>query len=111
MNFSLHFILFISFLALLSIHCFGSFHDSYFVTLLHRARRTDIDLQNELTYYHRQCSVLDISGVVIREVITADADVVDPVERSNNNNNNNNNNNDFDPSELFIELPSPELSS
>jgi hypothetical protein len=94
MNFGIHFILFISFLALISIHCLGSFHDEYFLTLLHRARRTDTDLQNEITYYHRQCSLLDISGVI-----------ADP--ETSNNNNNNNNNNDFDPSELFIELPPP----
>jgi hypothetical protein len=85
MNIGIHFILFISFLALISIHCLGTFHDEYFLTLLHRARRTDIDLQTEITYYHRQCSLLDVTS----------------------------NNVDFDPSELFIKLPppQPELSS
>jgi cation transport ATPase len=62
MNIGIHFILFISFLALISIHCLGTFHDEYFLTLLHRARRTDIDLQTEITYYHRQCSLLDVTS-------------------------------------------------
>lgn len=78
-NFCIHFGSVITFLAFIAVWCLGSFHDRYFLTILHRARRTDIDLQHEITYYHRQCTLMDVTV------------------RPNLN----------DPSELFIELPSP----
>jgi len=77
-NCCLHFGLAITFLLFVAVWCLGSFHDRYFVTILHRARRTDIDLQHEITYYHRQCTLMDVTA------------------RPNLN----------DPAELFIEIPS-----
>ena len=34
----------------------------YFVTILQRAKRTDIDLKQEVTYYDRECNLVDISA-------------------------------------------------
>jgi len=57
----LHAGLAISFLAIVAVAILGSFHDQYFVTILDRARRTDTDLQNEITYYQRRCDITDVT--------------------------------------------------
>eukprot|EP00532_Pseudo-nitzschia_australis_P011080 CAMPEP_0168237214 /NCGR_PEP_ID=MMETSP0140_2-20121125/20072_1 /TAXON_ID=44445 /ORGANISM="Pseudo-nitzschia australis, Strain 10249 10 AB" /LENGTH=1086 /DNA_ID=CAMNT_0008170843 /DNA_START=142 /DNA_END=3402 /DNA_ORIENTATION=+ len=57
----LHVALAIAFLALVAVSCLRSFHDGYFVTILDRARRTDSDLQNEITYYNRKCGTSDVT--------------------------------------------------
>lgn len=56
-----HLGLVVVFLASVFVRAFGSFHDDYFVTILRRARRTDSDLQHEVTYYHRKCTIMDVS--------------------------------------------------
>ena len=57
----LHAGLAISFLAIVSVWILASFHDRYFVTILTRARRTDDDLLQELTYYQRRCDISDVT--------------------------------------------------
>lgn len=39
-----------------------TFHDDYFVPMVDRAERTDMDLQDEVTYYPRKCNLLDLSA-------------------------------------------------
>uniref|UniRef100_A0A7S0XL92 Uncharacterized protein n=1 Tax=Pseudo-nitzschia delicatissima TaxID=44447 RepID=A0A7S0XL92_9STRA len=57
----LHAGLAIAFLAIMTVAILGNFHDKYFVTILDRARRTDKDLQNEITYYQRRCDITDVT--------------------------------------------------
>jgi len=57
----LHAGLAIAFLAIVAVSILGSFNDRYFVTILTRARRTDADLQNEITYYERKCDMTDVT--------------------------------------------------
>mmetsp|Transcript_16308 Transcript_16308/g.37734 ORF Transcript_16308/g.37734 Transcript_16308/m.37734 type:complete len:1075 (-) Transcript_16308:287-3511(-) len=51
----------IAFLAFVAVTILGNFHDRYWVTLLDRARRTDVDLLSEITYYQRRCDITDIT--------------------------------------------------
>jgi hypothetical protein len=55
-------VLFVAFLGLATVYCLSTFHDDYFVPIVQRAERTDEDLQDELTYYNRGCSVLDLTA-------------------------------------------------
>eukprot|EP00536_Pseudo-nitzschia_multiseries_P009606 jgi/Psemu1/201123/e_gw1.272.73.1 len=61
LHIGLHASLVIAFLALIAVRCLGHFHDRYFVTILNRARRTDFDLKNEITYFNRRCASSDVT--------------------------------------------------
>ncbi|KAL7547485.1 hypothetical protein ACHAWF_010779, partial [Thalassiosira exigua] len=43
-------------------HCLSVVHDELFSVVVDRARRTDEDLREEVTYYDRECHVLDITA-------------------------------------------------
>ena len=51
----------IAFLAIVAVTILRNFHDRYWVTLLDRARRTDVDLLSEITYYQRRCDMTDVT--------------------------------------------------
>ncbi|KAG7362019.1 phytanoyl-CoA dioxygenase family protein [Nitzschia inconspicua] len=59
---TLHTFLFVTFFSLAAVFCIKTFHDDYFVPMVHRARRTDLDLQDEVTYYPRKCNILDLTA-------------------------------------------------
>lgn len=59
---TLHALLFLTFFSLAAVHCLKTFHDDYFVPIVERAERTDMDLQDEVTYYPRQCNSLDLTA-------------------------------------------------
>ena len=59
---TLHLALFLAFLFLATTYVLGNFHDNYFVPIVRRAERTDEDLQDEVTYYNRPCSALDLTA-------------------------------------------------
>jgi hypothetical protein len=59
---TIHSVLFIAFFSMAVIYCLKTFHDDYFVTMIQRAERTDYDLQDEVTYYPRKCSTLDLTA-------------------------------------------------
>lgn len=50
------------FLTLAALWCVRTVHDEYFVPLVERAERSDADLQDQFTYYNRQCNVLDLTA-------------------------------------------------
>jgi len=59
-----HSILFLLFLGWGFAYCLQSVHDDYFVPIVQRAKRTNQDLEKEVTYYKRQCNAMDISAGV-----------------------------------------------
>ena len=57
----LHTTLALLFLCLCAVYTLQDVHDSFFVPILERARRTDQDLREEYTYYDRQCTAVDLT--------------------------------------------------
>ena len=51
----------LSFTGVLILYGIGILHDKYYVPLMDRSTRTDADLQQEITYYHRTCTAADIT--------------------------------------------------
>lgn len=59
---TIHSALFVAFFSLAAVYCLKTFHDDYFLPMVERAERTDLDLQDEITYYPRQCNLLDLTA-------------------------------------------------
>ena len=97
----LHTTLAFLFLCLCAVYTLQDVHDSFFVPIVERARRTDQDLREEYTYYDRQCTAVDLT--VHHHAPNAGTPLIldynhnhiqqHHTNQTNNNNNNNNNNN------------------